>query len=105
MHAPDAELLAALRSDLLRGDLQSLSTHLDVITYLESRLTERHDAAALAALRHEAERNREILAAAAAGVRAVLRRLGEAGAPAAIYSSDGRRVSLGVPTPAKESRA
>jgi hypothetical protein len=103
MNAPDAEILAALRSDLLHGNLGNLAAHLAALQELEARLSDHPGT--LAALRAEADRNREILAAAAAGVRAALRRLGEAGAPAAIYSPDGRRLSLGAPTPGKESRA
>jgi hypothetical protein len=105
MDMPDADLFAALRADLLRGDLGNLAAHLAALTELESRVSVLGDAAVLAALRAEADRNRDILAAAAAGVRAALRRLGEAGAPAAVYAPDGRRQPLGTPAPASESRA
>jgi hypothetical protein len=105
MNAPDSDILAALRSDLLRGNLSNLAAHLAALTELEARLSDHAGTVALAALRAEADRNRDVLAAAAAGVRAALRRLGEAGAPAAIYAPDGRRVRLGTPAPGNESRA
>jgi hypothetical protein len=105
MNATESEVFVALRSDLLRGELGNLSAHLMDLTRLEALLSELPQAVDLAALRIEADRNRDILAAAAAGVRAALRRLGEAGAPSAVYAQDGRRVALGAPPPANESRA
>jgi hypothetical protein len=102
----DSQSLAALRDDLLRGELGHLEAHLAAMSALEARLLDApRDATELAALRAEADRNRDILGAAAAGVRAALRRLGEAGAPAAVYAPDGRRVTLGAPAPGRESKA
>jgi hypothetical protein len=95
---PDA--LAALRADLLRGDLGALEAHLAAVSSLGDDLASGgHRPAALAALRAEADRTREVLAAAACGVRAALRRLEEASAPAAVYGADGRRITLGPPPP------
>jgi hypothetical protein len=106
MTIADTDTLVALRADLLRGDLGNLEAHLAALAAIESRLSDgREDGADLAALRAEADRNRDILGAAAAGVRAALRRLEEAGAPAAVYAPDGRRTPLGTPAPGKESRA
>jgi hypothetical protein len=105
MSAADSEVLTALRSDMLRGDFSGLDSHLAALSDLESRVAERQDADALAALRAEAERNRQILASAAAGVRAALRRLGEATEPPSIYGSDGRRRTIVGTEPANESRA
>lgn len=105
MDARDMQVFAAIRTDLLRGELGNLDSHLVALTAFESRLLEENDPAALAVLRAEAERNRDILAAAAAGVRAALRRLGEAGAPAAVYAPDGRRVTLDGAMPSNQSRA
>jgi hypothetical protein len=104
--ASPADGLRALRADLLAGDLVSLETHLAAAEALAARLpAQRLDAAALRALRAEAERNREVLAAAAAGVRAALRRLGEAAGSASVYASDGRKVDLGPPRHSRETRA
>jgi hypothetical protein len=98
--------LAALRFDLLHGELGDLNAHLAALSALETRLLDSmHDASDLATLRAEADRNRDILGSAAAGVRAALRRLGEAGAPAAVYAPDGRRVPLGSASPGRESKA
>jgi hypothetical protein len=109
MDRPD-ELLstafAALRDDLLRGDLSGLDAHLSAVTILGADLARgEHDQVALGGLHAEAERNRDILAAAAAGVRAALRRLGEAGAPTAVYAPDGRRVALDASAGDRGSRA
>lgn len=104
MNDSDAESLATLRSDLLNGNFGNLAAHLAALTDIEARLADHRDSVALAALRTEADRNREIIAAAAAGVRAALRRLSEAGAPAAIYAPDGRRLHLATPRPGNESR-
>jgi hypothetical protein len=104
--AAPADGLRALRADLLAGDLASLERHLAATEALAARLAARRpDAAALRAVRAEAERNREVLAAVAAGVRATLRRLGEATGPASVYAPDGRKVDLGHPRPSRETRA
>jgi hypothetical protein len=101
-----SQALAALRNDLIRGELGRLEAHLAAISALEAGLRDgSREATDLAALRAEADRNRDILGAAAAGVRAALRRLGEAGAPAAVYAPDGRRIALDAPSPARESKA
>jgi hypothetical protein len=105
MDAREMQPLAAVRADLLRGDFGDLASHLAALSELEARLTGKIDASSLIAVRSEAERTRDVLASAAAGVRAALRRLGEAGAPAAIYAPDGRRVPLEGVTPCNESRA
>lgn len=105
MHHDDREMLKALRTDLLRGDFSRLDAHLAALSDIESRVAEHRDSSALMATRVEAERNREILGAAAAGVRAALRRLGEAGAPASVYAPDGRRLTLDGPATGIESRA
>jgi hypothetical protein len=105
MTARDAEVFVALRADLLRGDLTGLAAHLDAFAALESRLALQVDPDTLAALRAEADRNRDLLAASAAGVRAALRRLGEAASPSAVYAPDGRRVRIGGAAPDTESRA
>lgn len=98
--------LRALRADLLAGDLSSLGAHVAATEALADELeatglTESR----LRALRTEAERNRDLLASAAAGVRAALRRLGEAAGPAAVYAPDGRKHDLDLPRPTRETRA
>jgi hypothetical protein len=103
---PESNPLTALRGDLLRGQVDHLEAHLAALSALETHLLDSPwQASDLAALRAEADRNRDILGAAAAGVRAALRRLGEAGAPAAVYAPDGRRVALGSPSPGRERKA
>jgi hypothetical protein len=104
MNALDAAMLSAIRSDLLNGNLAGLAIHLKAMADLESRLSDYPDSS-LVALRSEAERSREILAAAASGVRAALRKLREAEEPSAIYGQDGRRLRLDSPRPAADSRA
>jgi hypothetical protein len=107
MTRPDADaIFEALRADLLRGDLGRLDAHLAAVAVLADKLgpgAADHDA--LTRIRAEAERSRDLLAAAAGGVRAALRRLGEAGAPSAVYTPDGSRRSLGPASPSRESRA
>ena len=109
MDRPDEHLSRAfdeLRDDLLRGDLSGLDAHLSAVTILGAELARSEQGpAALGSLHAQAERNRDILAAAAAGVRAALRRLGEAGAPTAVYAPDGRRVPLDVSAGDRGSRA
>jgi hypothetical protein len=104
MNALDAAVLSAIRSDLLNGNLAGLAEHLNAMSDLESRLPD-YPASFLVALRSEADRNREILAAAAGGVRAALRRLREAQEASSIYGQDGRRLRLDLPPPAADSRA
>jgi hypothetical protein len=104
--APRAAALAALRADLLKGDFAGLEAHVAALTALgEDLASGRHRPAAPEALRAEAERARDILAAAACGVRAALRRLCEAGAPASVYGADGRRVPLAAPASGRGSQA
>lgn len=106
MPEPDTATFKALRVDLLRGDLDRLEAHLAALTLLAESLgpgAADHDM--LARIRSEAEHSRELLRAAAGGVRAVLRRLGEAGAPTAVYSPDGSRQSLRPASPSSESLA
>jgi hypothetical protein len=94
------DALGALRADLLRGDLGGLEAHLAAVSSLGDDLASGgHRPAALAALRAEADRTRDVLSAAACGVRAALRRLEEASAPAAVYAADGRRIALAAPPP------
>jgi hypothetical protein len=101
-----AAIFEALRADLLHGDLRQLDTHLAAFSALaESLGTGATDQDALARIRIEAERSRDLLSAAAGGVRAALRRLGETGAPAAVYTPDGSRQPLGPARPTSESRA
>lgn len=98
--------LRSLRHDLLSGDLSSLEAHLAATEALANRLeAEGADPAEAAAIRAEAERNREIISAAAAGIRAALRRMAEAVGPAAVYSNDGRKHDLDPPRPTRETRA
>lgn len=105
----EAEVAAgfdALRADLLRGDFGALDVHLTKLSALgEEVAMGSHGSAALCRMRADAERNREILAAAAGGVRAALRRLGEAGAATSVYTLDGSRVPLAAQPPARGSRA
>ena len=102
----DLASFAALQGDLRRGNLRHLETHLAAISAIgEAIARERGDQAELARLRTEAERSRDLLAAAAGGVRAVLRRLGEAGSPTAVYAPDGSRSTSGASRPGTESRA
>lgn len=100
MGRPDERLstaILALRKDLLRGDLGGLDAHLAAITDVAEEITRGgYETEELETLRADAERNRDILTAAAAGVRAALRRLGEAGAPTTVYAPDGSRVALEV---------
>jgi hypothetical protein len=108
MTTPDADvaLFAALRTDLLQGDLGRLEAHLAALLALAEELgSGPADPDALARIRAEAEHSRDLLAAAAGGVRAALRRLGEAGAPASVYAPDGSRRTLGPASPTSESRA
>lgn len=101
-----AEELRSLRDDLLSGDLSSLEAHLAATEALAVRLeSEGADSTEAAAIRAEAERNREIIASAAAGIRAALRRMAEAVGPAAVYSNDGRKHDLDPPRPTRETRA
>jgi hypothetical protein len=98
--------LRALRADLLAGDLGSLAAHLAATEALAARLAaEGPGAEDIWVIRAEAERNREVLAAAAAGVRAALRRLGEATSPDKVYAPDGRKREIGTPRPSRETRA
>lgn len=98
--------LRDLRADLLSGDLSSLGAHLAATEALADALAARElTETELRALRTEADRNRDLLASAAAGVRAALRRLGEAAAPAAVYAPDGRKHDLDRPCPTRETRA
>lgn len=102
----DAAVFESLRGDLLRGDLGQLDAHLAALSALAGSLgsgASDHDA--LARIRSEAERSRDLLSAAAGGVRAALRRLGETGAPAAVYAPDGSRHPLGSQRPISEGRA
>lgn len=109
MDRPDAmpsAALEALRSDLVRGELGGLDVHLAKLSAVgDDLLSGALRPGELAALRAEAERTGEVIAAAACGLRAALRRLGEAGAPATVYSADGRRVSLAGQQPARGSQA
>lgn len=99
-------VFGALRDDLLRGDFAALDEHQSKIAALGRDLeTGAHRPLGLAELRAEAERSRDVLAAAAGGVRAALRRLGEAGAPTAVYAPDGRRLALGQPHSTRGGRA
>jgi hypothetical protein len=101
-----AATFEALRADLLRGDLGQLDAHLAAISAIaESLVSGAANPDALARIRTEAERSRDLLAAAAGGVRAALRRLGETGAPAAVYTPDGSRQTLGPARPGSEGRA
>ncbi len=100
-----ADDLRALRADLLAGDLGSLEAHLAATEALAARLAAGPGTPDLALIRAEAERNRELLAAAAAGVRAALRRLGEATSPDSVYAPDGRKREIGNPRPSRETRA
>jgi hypothetical protein len=103
---PDAAIFEVLRADLLRGDLGQLDAHLTALSALAKSLgsgAADHDA--LARIRLKAERSRDLLSAAAGGVRAALRRLNEAGAPAAVYAPDGSRQPLGPARPTSEGRA
>jgi hypothetical protein len=104
MNALDAAMLSAIRLDLLNGNLTGLAEHLNAMSDLESRLSD-YPASSLVALGSEAERNREILAAAACGVRAALLRLRETQEVSSIYGQDGRRLRLDSPRPAADSRA
>lgn len=106
MSAGDAEAAAfqLLRADLLSGDLGRLDAHLAALDALAASLGP-GDHAALVRIRAEAERSRDLLAAASGGVRAALRRLGEAGAPSSVYAPDGSRRPLGPANPSSESRA
>lgn len=98
--------LRALRADLLAGDLSSLDAHLVATETLAEELAARGlNEADLRVIRREAERNRDLLASAAAGVRAALRRLGEAAGPAAVYAADGSKLDLDRPRPSRETRA
>jgi hypothetical protein len=104
--ASPAEDLRALRADLLAGDLASLEAHLMATEAIAARLAVQDlDAAERRTIRAEAERNRDVLASAAAGVRAALRRLGEATGPDSIYAPDGRKVELAAASPRRETRA
>lgn len=105
MPVAESNAFAALRSDLLEGRLSGLDRHLTLLFEVEGRAVDLRDTAGLLALKAEAERNRELLAAAAAGVRAALRRLAEAGAPASVYAPDGRRLPIEGSEPAAGSRA
>jgi hypothetical protein len=90
-----AARLVAQRADLLRGDHSTLSRHLDELAAIEAALADGRVAQAdVAGLRREAERNRDILASAASGVRSALRRLRETQGVDAAYTRDGRRVAL-----------
>ena len=101
-----AATFEALRADLLRGDLGQLDAHLAAISALaESVGSGAADPDTLARIRTEAERSRDLLSAAAGGVRAALRRLEETGAPAAVYAPDGSRRPLGPARPTSEGRA
>ena len=103
---PGGDLFAALRSDLLLGDFGRLEAHLAALSALADSLgPDTANSDTLLRLRAEAERSRELLSAAAGGVRAALRRLGEAGAPATVYAPDGTRQPLGPARPSSESRA
>jgi hypothetical protein len=108
MTHPDEQAAAfvALRADLLAGGLGNLDAHLAALSALGANLgVGPQDQDALARIRAEAERSRDLLAAAAGGVRAALRRLDEAGASSAVYGPDGSRLSLGGARPSSESRA
>ena len=109
MERPDNDVLVAfgaLRANLLRGDLGGLDAHLSTISAFGKKVADgAHGSVELDKVRAEAERNRDILAAAAGGVRAALRRLGEAGAPTTVYARDGSRMPLAVSSPARGSRA
>jgi hypothetical protein len=99
-------LFAKIRSDLLAGNFVALASHIAALEELATRLDEQAlDRDALPVLRHEAERSRDMVGAAARGVRAALRRIGEAGAPTAVYSRDGMRIALGGPGGVRGSRA
>ena len=108
MDRPDAPVATfeRLRADLRRGDFGGLAVHLADLSSLgqaiESGVLVPDDPVAL---RAEAERASEVLSAAASGLRAVLRRLGEAGAPATVYSADGSRTALQPPRPSREGHA
>lgn len=105
-HDAHAALFAALRADLLRGDLGRLDAHIAALTALADSIgRDAADVATLARIRAEAERSRGLISAASGGVRATLRRLGEAGAPSAVYTSGGSRHPLSPATPSSESRA
>jgi hypothetical protein len=73
-----AGVFVALRADLLRGDLGRLGSHLAALESIMDSLPGVADEADLTRMRAEAERSRDVLAAAAGGVRAAHRRLGEA---------------------------
>jgi hypothetical protein len=109
MERPDAMPFAAfeaLRSDLVRGELGRLDVHLANLAALgDDLLSGAHRPGEPEAVRAEAERTGAVLAAAACGLRAALRRLGEAGAPATVYAADGRRVSLAGQQPSHGSHA
>ena len=102
----DAATFEALPDELLRGDLGQLDAHLAALSALADSLASgAAEPDALARIRIEAERSRDLLSAAAGGVRAALRRLGETGAPATVYAPDGSRRTLGPARPTSEGRA
>ena len=101
-----SERFHALRSNLLRGDLSGLDAHLSMLAALGEEVAKgQHSREALSKIRAEAERSREVLAAAAGGVRAALRKLGEAGAATSVYAPDGKRMPLSSAPSRRGSRA
>ena len=102
-------LLDEERAALLSGDLKALAALVQRKEALARELTDSEPAhGALAALRAKAERNAELLSAAAKGVRTVIRRIADirdANGPLRTYGRDGTQQTLGSAGGSLEKRA
>lgn len=102
-------LLDDERAALLAGDLAALPGLAERKEALARDLADSPPLGdALAVLRAKSERNAELLAAAAKGVRTVVRRIGEirqANGPLRTYGRDGTQQTLGSAASSMEKRA
>lgn len=109
-HAAAAGLETALddlHRCLLAGRLDDLPKILDETARLTAALSSRADPAVMARLRHKADRNGQCLLAAARGLRAARRRIGETGGQAgglSTYTRAGRRAEMRAPDTALTQR-
>ena len=103
------QLLDDERAALLSGELGALAGLAERKEALVRDLTDsRPEGGALAALKAKSERNAELLAAAAKGVRTAMRRIGdirEANGPLKTYGRDGTQQTLGSSGGSLEKRA
>lgn len=97
------------RDALRAGKVEDLADLLPVKEVLLAKImSDPPPAGALAGLREKAERNQELMAAAADGVRAVIEKLeafGRAAGPIQSYSGSGAKETIGAVAPSVERKA